>query len=129
MSFNILQTIPIPRIFDVEKAKSFYVGFLGFNVHWEHTFEVNFPVFMQVSRGNCFFHLSEHHGDGSPGANVFIRMTGLDDFHKEVLSKSYKDMKPCVKTTFYGTKSMVVIDPFGNHINFNEDLPCSVEST
>ena len=122
MSFNVLQTIPVLRIFDVEKAKTFYVGFLGFIVDWEHTFEAKFPVYMQVSRGNCLFHLSEHHGDGSPGANVFIRMTGLDDFHKEVTGKNYKFMKPGLEKTFHGTKCMGVIDPFGNHINFNEDV-------
>ncbi len=60
MSFNVHETIPFLRIFDVEKAKAFYVDFLGFNVDWEHTFEPNFPVYMQVSRGNCIFHLSEH---------------------------------------------------------------------
>jgi hypothetical protein len=32
------QAIPIFRIFDVAKAKEFYVGFLGFQVDWEHRF-------------------------------------------------------------------------------------------
>ena len=35
MSVVFHQTIPILRIFDVEKAKEFYVGFLGFAVDWE----------------------------------------------------------------------------------------------
>jgi len=30
---------PVLRIFDVEKAKDFYFGFLGFSVDWEHRFE------------------------------------------------------------------------------------------
>lgn len=120
--FQVLQTIPVLRIFDLQKAKEFYEGFLGFNVDWEHTFGDNFPVYMQVSRNGCLFHLSEHHGDGSPGANVFIRMTGLDEFHKEISSKGYKSMKPGIEQTFYGTKAMVVIDPFGNRINFNETI-------
>ena len=122
MSFQVLQTIPVLRIFDVEKAKAFYVGFLGFNVDWEHTFEPNRPIYMQVSRGNCLFHLSEHHGDGSPGANVFIRMTGLDEYHKEVKSKGYTYMNPGLEKTFYGTMCMGVVDPFGNKINFNETI-------
>lgn len=49
MPFQVLQVIPVLRIFDVEKAKEFYVGFLGFTVDWEHTFEANFTVYMQVS--------------------------------------------------------------------------------
>lgn len=32
---------------------------------------------MQVYRGGCALHLSEHHGDGSPGAAVFLRLIGL----------------------------------------------------
>ena len=30
------KTTPILRIFDEAKAKEFYVGFLGFNIDWEH---------------------------------------------------------------------------------------------
>ena len=39
MAVAFQKTIPILRIFDVEKAKEFYVGFLGFTVDWEHHFE------------------------------------------------------------------------------------------
>jgi catechol 2,3-dioxygenase-like lactoylglutathione lyase family enzyme len=30
---------PILRIFDDAKAREFYVGYLGFEVDWEHRFE------------------------------------------------------------------------------------------
>jgi len=30
-----MQTIPILRIFSLDKAREFYVGFLGFSVDWE----------------------------------------------------------------------------------------------
>jgi catechol 2,3-dioxygenase-like lactoylglutathione lyase family enzyme len=36
---STFQAIPIFRIFDVAKAKEFYVGFLGFQVDWEHRFD------------------------------------------------------------------------------------------
>jgi len=39
------------RIFSVEKAKEFYVDYLGFQVDWEHRFEDMTPVYVQVSRG------------------------------------------------------------------------------
>ncbi|HVC64682.1 MAG TPA: glyoxalase superfamily protein, partial [Candidatus Dormibacteraeota bacterium] len=42
--------IPIFRIFDVEKAKEFYVDFLGFRVDWEHRFDETAPLYMQISR-------------------------------------------------------------------------------
>src|SRR5260370_25943062 len=43
-------TIPILRIFSVDKAKEFYVDYLGFKVDWEHHFEENTPAYIQVSR-------------------------------------------------------------------------------
>lgn len=46
------QTIPILRIFDEDKAKEFYLGFLGMNLDWQHRFEDGFPVYMQVSKDN-----------------------------------------------------------------------------
>jgi hypothetical protein len=39
MAMKVLETIPILRIFSVEKAKEFYVSFLGFAVDWEHRFD------------------------------------------------------------------------------------------
>ncbi len=70
------QTTPILRIFDVSKAREFYVDFLGFQVDWEHRFEEGLPLYMQVSRGNLVLHLSEHHGDACPGAAIFVTMSG-----------------------------------------------------
>jgi len=52
---------PILRIFDEAKALEFYVDFLGFKVDWQHRFEANFPLYLQVSLGECVLHLSEHH--------------------------------------------------------------------
>ena len=112
--------IPILRIFSVEKAKEFYCGFLGFKVDWEHTFEANTPVYMQVSRGNLRLHLSEHYGDGVPGVHIFVEMTGVESLHREVTGKAYKYLRPGLNDEFYGARSMKVIDPFGNHISFNE---------
>ena len=66
------RTIPIMRIFDVEKAKQFYLGFLGMKIDWEHRFEPDAPVYIQVSRGELVLHLSEHSGDCTPGAKVFV---------------------------------------------------------
>jgi|HubBroStandDraft_4_1064222.scaffolds.fasta_scaffold286020_1 uncharacterized glyoxalase superfamily protein PhnB len=120
VDIKFLQTVPILRIFDESKAREFYCDFLGFKVDWQHRFESGLPMYMQVSRGTLRIHLSEHHGDGSPGAHVFVEMTGIDDFHREVIGKGYKFMKPCLHDEFYGARSMRVIDPFGNRISFNE---------
>ena len=76
MAVSFQKTIPILRIFSVEKAKEFYVGFLGFTLDWEHHFEDNTPAYIQVSRAGLTLHLSEHHGDCCPGSTVFVWMTG-----------------------------------------------------
>lgn len=122
MAGEFLKTIPILRIFDVAKAKEFYVGFLGFVVDWEHRFAADPPAYLQLSRGGLVLHLSEHHGDACPGSTVFVWMTGIEGFHREVAGKGYKYMRPGIEETFYGSKCVEVIDPFGNRIRFNEDL-------
>ncbi len=115
------RTIPILRIFDVSKAKEFYAGFLGFAVDWEHHFEDNTPAYIQMSRGGLTLHLSEHYGDACPGSTVFVWMTGIEDFHREITGREYKYLRPGIETTFYGARCVEVIDPFGNRIRFNED--------
>src|SRR5262245_52175620 len=67
MPLTTTQVIPILRIFDVEKAKEFYLDYLGFKVDWEHRFEEDSPLYMQISLGEFVLHLSEHYGDGCPG--------------------------------------------------------------
>lgn len=116
------QTIPVLRIFDVAKAREFYVGFLGFTVDWEHKFPDARPVYMQVSRGGVTLNLSEHYGDCCPGAKIFFWMTGIEEFHAEITAKGYEYMRPGIETTFYDAKCVDVIDPFGNRLSFNEDL-------
>jgi len=120
MAIQMLQTIPLLRIFDTQKAKDFYAGFLGFSIDWEHRFDDRAPLYMQVSRAGCTLHLTEHHGDCCPGSTVFVWMTGLDQFHAEITAKGYGFNRPGVEKTFYDAQCMEVIDPFGNRIRFNE---------
>lgn len=122
MSLQVLETIPILRIFSVEKAKEFYAGFLGFAVDWEHRFDEKAPVYMQISRAGCVLHLSEHYGDCCPGSTVFLRVTGLDEYHREISAKGYGYLRPGLEPTFHNSKCMQVIDPFGNRIRFDESL-------
>ena len=117
---TFLTPIPIFRIFSLEKAKEFYLDFLGFQIDWEHTFEENFPVYMQVSRGGVKLHLSEHVGDATPGSTAFVEMTGLDEYHQELTVKQYKYLRPGIVEQDWGMREMTVIDPFGNRLRFAE---------
>jgi catechol 2,3-dioxygenase-like lactoylglutathione lyase family enzyme len=125
---EFLKTIPILRIFDLDKAKAFYVGFLGFEVDWEHKFDAASPTYLQVSRPGLTLHLSEHHGDCCPGSTLFVWMTGIEEFHREITAKGYTFMRPGIESTFYHSKSVEVIDPFGNRIRFNENVAGKAET-
>lgn len=120
MTITLKNAIPILRIFDVEKMKEFYLGFLGFTVDWEHRFGENFPLYLQVSRDGMTLHLSEHHGDGTPGTHVFVPMTGIDEFQRELTAKNYRYLKPGVEDAPWDARTMTVADPFNNRITFNE---------
>jgi uncharacterized glyoxalase superfamily protein PhnB len=120
IEFN--RVVPILRIFDLGKAEEFYQSFLGFSVDWDHRFDANAPLYRQISRGNLLLHLSEHHGDGSPGARIRVMMQGIEEFHREISAKGYRFMRPGLETTPWGTLETGVIDPFGNHIRFCEPI-------
>lgn len=116
------ETAQIMRIFDEAKAKEFYVGFLGFTLDWEHRSGDNFPLYAQVSRAGLVLHLSGHHGDATPGSTVFVRMSGMRAYQRELIAKNYANMKPGIEEEAWGLV-MTVIDPFGNHIRFCESHP------
>jgi len=122
MSIRLKRAVPILRILDERKAKEFYCDFLGFKIDWEHRFEPNTPLYMQVSRGDIVLHLSEHYGDGIPGAALMVVVTGIEEFHRELSRKKYKYFRPGVELRPWNAKEMGVIDPFGNRIRFTEFL-------
>ena len=119
---EVLQTIPILRIFDVAKAREFYLDYLGFRLDWEHRFEAELPLYMQVSKSSCVLYLTEHHGDATPGSTVFLRVIGLEAFHRELSAKNYRFARPSMELAPWNASLMQITDPFGNRLRFNEDL-------
>ena len=117
------KNIPVLRIFDVAKAKEFYIDWLGFKIDFEHQFEPDTPYYIGISRDNIQIHLSEHYGDGTPGTHVFIVCNEIEKFYSELQSRPYKYYRPGLEKTFYGTKEISVQDPFGNKLSFNEYIP------
>lgn len=111
--------IPVLRSFDEAKAQEFYLDFLGFSRDWDHRFAPGTPLYMQVSRGKVVLHLTEHHGDCSPGSTAFIWMTGIERYHRYVLDKKYKNSRPGLENTDWG-RQFEVPDPFGNRLRFAE---------
>lgn len=114
--------VPILRSFDEGKAREFYVTWLGFQVDWEHRFEPDTPLYMQVSRGDCVLHLSEHHGDGTPGTAIRIRVDELEAYFAELQSRPYKHYRPSLQDQSWGSRELTVQDGAGNKLTFYREL-------
>lgn len=110
--------IPILRSFDEAKAREFYIEFLGFQITFEHRFEPGLPLYMGLVRGACELHVSEHHGDATPGAALRIEVEDVDALCKELNDKRYQNARPGVQEQPWGYRDMTVADPFGNRLIF-----------
>lgn len=123
MPLTVLRTVPILRSFDEAKAREFYIGWLGFTVDWEHRFEPELPLYMQISRDGLVLHISEHHGDATPGSHIRVEVTGLLAFHAELIAKRYKNNRPGIERPDWGGTEVTVVDPCRNLITFTEADP------
>lgn len=113
--------IPILRIFSVDKAREFYLDFLGFQLDWEHRFAPDLPLYMQIHRDGLILHLTEHHGDATPGSAVFARVEDLKALERELLAKRYGYARPQAEAVDWGLE-MQVADPFGNRLRFCQQI-------
>jgi catechol 2,3-dioxygenase-like lactoylglutathione lyase family enzyme len=113
-SVTFSKVVPILRIFDMGKARQFYVDYLGFRIDWEHRFSEGAPLYMQVSRGSLVLHLSEHHGDGTPGSVVYVETRGLRALHAELRTMGYRSLNPGLEVDEIGT-CMTLLDPLRQH--------------
>ena len=112
---------PIFRILDEEKAKAFYVDYLGFTVKFEHRFAKNMPLYMGLELGNFELHLSEHTGDCSPHNAVYLEIdSGLKEYHQTLLQKNTEFTTPEIEDSGFGTICLDITDPFQNRLSFNE---------
>jgi hypothetical protein len=108
--------VPILRMFDEAKAREFYIGFLGFAVNWDHRYGDNFPLYLEIQRGGCTIHLSEHHGDCTPVSGLRIPVSDPQALHAELTAKDYRYAKPGYDAA---EKEFCVTDPFGNRLIFH----------
>jgi catechol 2,3-dioxygenase-like lactoylglutathione lyase family enzyme len=112
--------VPILRSFDAPKSGEFYLDWLGFKVDWEHRFAPDLPLYQQISRDGLVLHLSEHHGDATPGAHVRVEVDDLRSLHAELIGKQYKNNRPGLETPPWGGLEMTVIDGAANQITFHQ---------
>jgi hypothetical protein len=118
-AISFIRPIPILRMFDETKAREFYLGFLGFQIEFEHRFEAGMPLYLGIERSGLHLHLSEHHGDASPGATVFVPMQNIERLRDELQAKDYGYGRPQLVQQDWG-RVLEVHDPFSNRIRFCE---------
>lgn len=111
--------VPVLRVFDHAIARSFYCDHLGFTWQWEHRFEPDLPVYAEVSLDGRALHLSEHHGDATPGAGVMITVPDLRTYRAGLLAQAHPNSRPGIERNACGL-TMLVTDPFGNRLTFWE---------
>ena len=114
----LTRTTPILRSFDARLMRAFYVDYLGFELLFEHRFEPSLPLYCGLQRDACELHLSEHHGDASPGAALRIAVDDVDALAAELATKQVSHNRPEVQTMPWGTRDLTVVDPFGNRLTF-----------
>ncbi|WP_040226919.1 glyoxalase superfamily protein [Bhargavaea cecembensis] len=113
--------IPILRMFDPERTYAFYRDYLGFTIVWEHRFEEGMPLYAELSLDGNVIHLSEHHGDATPGSAVRIRLDDLEAFLGRLRKQDYPFMNPEIERVPWGTDELTVLDPSSNRIVFYEE--------
>ena len=111
-------TVPILRTFPGEEARRFYLDFLGFRLDWEHRFGEGMPLYQQVSREGCVLHLSEHHGDATPGSAVRIEIADVRTLQRELVESTVYPLRIGLSEQPWGD-DLVMPDPFGNRIIFH----------
>lgn len=111
--------VPILRSFDEARTREFYLEFLGFEWMFEHRFEPELPLYMGVRRGGCLLHLSEHYGDGSPGAALRIPVDDVAAYATTLRAKAHGNARPGEpKDVPWGGREITITDPAGNRLTF-----------
>jgi uncharacterized glyoxalase superfamily protein PhnB len=115
---HLIRTTPILRSFDAHLMRAFYLDYLGFELVFEHRFEAALPLYCGLRRDACELHLSEHHGDASPGGALRIAVDDVDALAAELAAKNAPHNRPQVQAMPWGTRDFTVTDPFGNRLTF-----------
>lgn len=108
---------PTLRITDYKKSKSFYIDGLGFQIDGEeHRFAPHLPVFMTITRDGLSIYLSQHAGDCQAGGLVYLYVSDVDAFYKDIISRGVKTESP--PEDFEGRiRDFRVVDPDGNKLD------------
>ena len=118
---QVQTVIPQLRITNVQLSLEFYVKGLGFEVDWQHQFESDFPLFMQLSRSGQTIFLTEHAEDCQVGGAVYFLVPDVDRCFAEFSARGVLILESPMNTS-WGTREMLTKDPDGNTLRFASEL-------
>lgn len=117
------QLIPALRTSDFERSKNFYVDALGFKIEFEHQFEENFPIFALLKRDSFAIYLTEHAGDCQPGGLVYLYVSDVDEWHKQICAAGFTIVQPIDQP--WNCRELRVKDHDGNTICISSRIEVS----
>ncbi|UOM32871.1 glyoxalase superfamily protein [Acuticoccus sp. I52.16.1] len=120
MTTGLYEPTPVLRFYDEAATRAFYVDWLGFEVMFEHRHDDAAPLYMGLSRGTgTVIHLSQHHGDATPGAQVRFRAEDVRALQAELAGKPYRFARPGPPEMMpWGYLQLSITDPAGNRLIF-----------
>ena len=116
---HFTRSVPVMLSLDEAKGHEFYCNFLGFEIEFEHRFAPHMPVYLRLKRGPVELHLSPHRGARRCVTAVFVWMTGVDDYRRELTASGARFTVPEAVDQTWG-REITVVDPFGNRLRFCE---------
>jgi catechol 2,3-dioxygenase-like lactoylglutathione lyase family enzyme len=111
------RSIPVLKIDDYDKAKAFYVDWLGFEIVFEWRHEPNLPVYMGITRGNLVLHLTEHKGDVKGYGGAVNQIENVHAFYAELKARN-ENIGAAPKSMPWDSTIFSLADPFGNRLTF-----------
>ena len=107
---------PLFFVADVERARDFYVGILGFTEKWNFAEDGKLLV-AQVNRAECEIILCSQWPKKNGKGMLFVSLTDAD---YAALSTELSAKGAPVEEGWWGYRSLIVTDPDGNELYFPE---------
>ncbi len=114
----LTSSIPVLRVSDYPRARSFLTAVLGFTVTEEGGDPARFGIF---HRDNATIFVDAWHGadaEPSPGWRAYFHVEDVDAFAANLNWPTIEGPRDAV----YGMREVVVIDPDGNRLCFGMDI-------
>lgn len=115
---TLTSSIPVLRVADYPRTKSFWIDVLGFTVGEEGGDPARFGIFHREAA--TVFVDAWHGADAapSPGWRAYFHVDDVDEFAASITWDATEGPVDAV----YGMREMVVIDPDGNRLCFGQDV-------